>query len=145
MKKPMFIPGLLPTSTLLMDPRFSATARARTIESAVADAKSDVIKANPKELNTRTNRLGESAENAPTPEEKATKKTCSPSPDAKAERKLEAMHRWSFVFLVLAVNAGLFGFTSVFIGIAKILFFPFLILFALFLLIGLSDAKKTNS
>lgn len=46
---------------------------------------------------------------------------------------------WSVVFLIIALIAALFGFTGVYVaaaGIAKILFFVFLVLFALSLLTG---------
>ena len=46
---------------------------------------------------------------------------------------------WSVVFLVIALLAALFGFTSVYLaaaGIAKILFFVFLVLFIMSLLTG---------
>jgi uncharacterized membrane protein YtjA (UPF0391 family) len=49
------------------------------------------------------------------------------------------MLRWSIIFLVIALIAGLFGFTDV-AGtswlIAKILFFVFLILFVVSLIMG---------
>ena len=46
---------------------------------------------------------------------------------------------WSVVFLIIALVAAVFGFTGVYVaaaGIAKILFFVFLILFILSLLTG---------
>ena len=46
---------------------------------------------------------------------------------------------WSVVFLIIALIAALFGFTGVYVaaaGIAKILFFVFIILFVLSLLTG---------
>ena len=46
---------------------------------------------------------------------------------------------WSVVFLIIALIAALFGFTGVYVaaaGIAKILFFVFLVLFILSLLTG---------
>ena len=46
---------------------------------------------------------------------------------------------WSVVFLVIALIAAVFGFTGVYVaaaGIAKILFFVFLVLFILSLLTG---------
>jgi uncharacterized membrane protein YtjA (UPF0391 family) len=49
------------------------------------------------------------------------------------------MLRWSIIFLVIALAAGLFGFTDV-AGtswlIAKILFFVFLVLFVVSLILG---------
>jgi uncharacterized membrane protein YtjA (UPF0391 family) len=55
------------------------------------------------------------------------------------------MLRWSFIFLVIGLFAGLLGFTGVAgaaVGIAKALFVLFLALFVLALLIGLITAKK---
>jgi len=49
------------------------------------------------------------------------------------------MLSWAFSFLVLALIAGLLGFTTVAgaaIEFAKILFFIFLVLFVVFLVIG---------
>lgn len=49
------------------------------------------------------------------------------------------MLRWSIIFLVVAIVAGLLGFTNVAgtaIGIAKILFVVFLVLFLLALVFG---------
>ena len=49
------------------------------------------------------------------------------------------MLHWALVFLVLGLIAALFGFTGIAgasIGIAKILFFIFLALFAIVLLMG---------
>ena len=46
---------------------------------------------------------------------------------------------WSIVFLLIALVAALFGFTGVYVaaaGIAKILFFVFLVLFIVSLLTG---------
>ena len=49
------------------------------------------------------------------------------------------MLRWALVFLIVALLAGLFGFTDI-MGtsylIAKVLFFVFLVLFVLSLLMG---------
>lgn len=49
------------------------------------------------------------------------------------------MLRWSIVFLIVALVAGLFGFTEI-AGpsylIAKVLFFVFLVLFVISLLLG---------
>jgi len=47
--------------------------------------------------------------------------------------------RWSLIFLIVALVAGLFGFTDVAgpsILIAKVLFFVFLVLFVVSLLLG---------
>ncbi len=46
---------------------------------------------------------------------------------------------WSLMFLVIALIAGVLGFTSVYVaaaGVAKILFFVFLVLFILSLVSG---------
>ncbi len=50
------------------------------------------------------------------------------------------MLKWSFAFFVLAIIAGLFGFTGIQAGameIAKILFVVFLVLFLVSLLVGI--------
>lgn len=55
------------------------------------------------------------------------------------------MLRWSVIFLVVAIVAALFGFTGIAAsatGIAKALFFVFVILFALALIAGLFLVKK---
>ncbi len=49
------------------------------------------------------------------------------------------MLSWALVFLIVALVAALFGFTSVYVaaaGIAKVLFFVFLVLLIVSLLIG---------
>ena len=49
------------------------------------------------------------------------------------------MLQWSIVFLVTALIAGVLGFTGVYVaaaGIAKILFFVFLVLFVVSLIAG---------
>jgi uncharacterized membrane protein YtjA (UPF0391 family) len=49
------------------------------------------------------------------------------------------MLHWAIVFLILALVAGLLGFTSIYVaaaGIAKILFFVFLVLFLISLVTG---------
>ena len=49
------------------------------------------------------------------------------------------MLRWTLIFLVIAIIAAIFGFGGVYagaIGIAKILFFVFLVLFVLSLIFG---------
>jgi uncharacterized membrane protein YtjA (UPF0391 family) len=49
------------------------------------------------------------------------------------------MLHWALVFLVIALIAGLFGFTGIYVaaaGIAKILFFVFLLLLIVSLLTG---------
>jgi uncharacterized membrane protein YtjA (UPF0391 family) len=55
------------------------------------------------------------------------------------------MLRWSVIFLAVALIAALFGFTGIAAsaaGIAKILFFIFLLLFALALIGGAFLVKK---
>jgi uncharacterized membrane protein YtjA (UPF0391 family) len=55
------------------------------------------------------------------------------------------MLRWAFGFLVLAIIAGLFGFTGVAVasaGIAKTLFALFLIIFLVMVILGVSAGKK---
>ncbi|MES2762619.1 MAG: DUF1328 domain-containing protein [Bacteroidota bacterium] len=55
------------------------------------------------------------------------------------------MLRWSLIFLVVALIAGLFGFTNIAVGaasIAKVLFFIFVVLFALALIGGAWLVKK---
>jgi uncharacterized membrane protein YtjA (UPF0391 family) len=49
------------------------------------------------------------------------------------------MLSWALTFLIVALVAGVFGFTGVYVaaaGIAKILFFVFLVLFVVSLLAG---------
>jgi uncharacterized membrane protein YtjA (UPF0391 family) len=53
---------------------------------------------------------------------------------------------WSVVFLVIALVAALFGFTSIYAaaaGIAKILFAVFLILFLVSLIMGGMGGRRT--
>jgi uncharacterized membrane protein YtjA (UPF0391 family) len=55
------------------------------------------------------------------------------------------MLRWAFVFLVIGIIAGIFGFTSIAgasIAIAKFLFFIFLAIFVVLLILGLAAARK---
>ena len=52
---------------------------------------------------------------------------------------------WAFVFLVIGLIAGLFGFTGIAgasIGIAKFLDGLFLVVFLILLVVGLSAAKR---
>jgi uncharacterized membrane protein YtjA (UPF0391 family) len=49
------------------------------------------------------------------------------------------MLKWSVIFLIIAIIAGLLGFTTIAgtsIAIAKVLFFVFLVIFIITLLIG---------
>ena len=53
--------------------------------------------------------------------------------------EMRVMLRWVWLFLVLAIIAAIFGFTGVVVaaaGIAKILFFVFLVVFVIGLLMG---------
>ena len=55
------------------------------------------------------------------------------------------MLRWAVIFLIIALVAGLFGFTGIAAasaGIAKILFGIFLLLFLVALLLGIAAARK---
>jgi uncharacterized membrane protein YtjA (UPF0391 family) len=50
------------------------------------------------------------------------------------------MLRWAVIFLIVAIVAGIFGFAGIMVaaaGIAKLLFYIFLILFAVSLVAGL--------
>lgn len=56
------------------------------------------------------------------------------------------MLRWSLMFLVFGLIAALLGFTSIAgtaIGIAKILFFVFAVLFVITLLVGLMATPRS--
>ena len=56
------------------------------------------------------------------------------------------MLNWAFTFLVLGLIAALFGFFGIAgasIGIAKILFFVFLVMFAVMLLVGATRGRGT--
>ncbi|MFN8309060.1 MAG: DUF1328 domain-containing protein [Chitinophagales bacterium] len=55
------------------------------------------------------------------------------------------MLRWSFLFLIIAIIAGILGFTGVAgtaMGIAKILFFVFIGFWLLLLILGVTVFKK---
>jgi uncharacterized membrane protein YtjA (UPF0391 family) len=55
------------------------------------------------------------------------------------------MLKWALIFLVVSIVAGLFGFTGIAVGaaeVSKILFFVFLVLFAIFLVAGLLAYNK---
>jgi len=55
------------------------------------------------------------------------------------------MLRWAVIFLVIALAAALFGFTgiaSAAAGIAKFLFFLFLVMCLIFFIIGISVGRK---
>jgi uncharacterized membrane protein YtjA (UPF0391 family) len=66
-------------------------------------------------------------------------------PEFSGKQKHNLMLRWSFIFLVVALVAALFGFTQIAVGaaaIAKFLFFLFAALFVLALLGGVFIFKK---
>ena len=55
------------------------------------------------------------------------------------------MMKWALIFLVVAIAAALLGFSGIAgaaAGIAKVLFFIGLLLFAIFLIAGWTGAKK---
>ena len=55
------------------------------------------------------------------------------------------MLKWAIAFLVISLMAGALGFTGVAgaaMGLAKILFFLFLVLFVAFLLLGVTVFRK---
>lgn len=55
------------------------------------------------------------------------------------------MLRWALVFLVLGLIAGVLGFTAIAgasIAIAKFLFFLFIAVFLIFLVLGLTAARR---
>ena len=52
------------------------------------------------------------------------------------------MLRWAFIFLVVAIIAGIFGFAGIMVaaaGIAKLLFYLFLVLFLVSLIGGMAS------
>ncbi|HTK78971.1 MAG TPA: DUF1328 domain-containing protein [Rhizomicrobium sp.] len=55
------------------------------------------------------------------------------------------MLRWAILFLILGLIAGVFGFTTIAgasIAIAKLLFFLFVAIFLIFLILGLTAARR---
>ncbi len=55
------------------------------------------------------------------------------------------MLRWAVIFLVVALVAALFGFTGIAVaaaGIAKFLFFLFLVMCLIFFIVGMSAGRK---
>lgn len=57
------------------------------------------------------------------------------------------MLRWALIFLLIGLVAGLLGFTSLAgasIAIAKIIFFIFIALFLVFLIAGLTVARRVT-
>ena len=57
------------------------------------------------------------------------------------------MLKWALIFFIVSIVAGLFGFTGIAVGaaeISKILFFVFVVLFAIFLVAGLLAVDRLN-
>jgi uncharacterized membrane protein YtjA (UPF0391 family) len=57
------------------------------------------------------------------------------------------MLRWALIFLVIGLIAGILGFTSLAgasIAIAKTLFFIFIVIFLVFLILGLTVARRVG-
>ena len=57
------------------------------------------------------------------------------------------MLKWSFIFLIVAIVAGILGFTNIEAGaasIAKILFFIFISVWVLMIILGVTIFKKTE-
>jgi uncharacterized membrane protein YtjA (UPF0391 family) len=55
------------------------------------------------------------------------------------------MLRWALIFLIIALVAALFGFTGIAVataGIAKFLFFLFLVICLVFFIIGMSAGRR---
>jgi uncharacterized membrane protein YtjA (UPF0391 family) len=58
------------------------------------------------------------------------------------------MLRYALIFLVVAIVAGMLGFTGISLAasdIARVLFFIFIVLFAVSLIFGLMGRRSTNS
>lgn len=57
------------------------------------------------------------------------------------------MLKWAFIFLLVSIVAGIFGFTGIAAGaaaIAKLLFFAALALFVIFLVLGLTIFRSVT-
>jgi uncharacterized membrane protein YtjA (UPF0391 family) len=57
---------------------------------------------------------------------------------------MEIMLRWALIFLVISLIAALFGFTGISIaaaGIAKVLFFIFVVITVVFLVLAISAGR----
>jgi uncharacterized membrane protein YtjA (UPF0391 family) len=57
------------------------------------------------------------------------------------------MLKWAFAFLVIGLIAALLGFTGIAgasIGIAKVLFFVFMVIFVVLLIAGLTVARRAG-
>lgn len=55
------------------------------------------------------------------------------------------MLKWAAIFFIIAIVAGVFGFTDIYkasAGIAKIFFFVFVVIFLILLFLGLFTGKK---
>ena len=64
---------------------------------------------------------------------------------ANFNQEVTSILRWAVIFLIIALVAALFGFTgiaSAAAGIAKFLFFLFLVMCLVFFILGMSVAKK---
>jgi uncharacterized membrane protein YtjA (UPF0391 family) len=62
-------------------------------------------------------------------------------------QEITFMLRWAFLFLILGLIAGALGFTGVAgasIGIAKVLFFIFLVIFLAMLILGLTIFRAVD-
>jgi uncharacterized membrane protein YtjA (UPF0391 family) len=72
---------------------------------------------------------------------------CSATPPDKINRRF-AMLRYALIFLVVAIVAGLLGFTGISLAasdIARVLFFIFIVLFAVSLIFGLMGRRSPNN
>jgi uncharacterized membrane protein YtjA (UPF0391 family) len=57
------------------------------------------------------------------------------------------MLKWSFIFLIIAIIAGILGFTNIEAGaaaIAKVLFFIFISIWLLLIILGVTIFKKAD-
>ena len=60
--------------------------------------------------------------------------------------EVKNMLRWAVIFLVIALVAAVFGFTGIAVaaaGIAKFLFFIFLVACLIFFIIGMTAGRRT--
>ena len=79
--------------------------------------------------------------------EEAAKVAIPAEETIKLKKEVKHMLRWALAFLIISIVAALFGFggiASSAVGIAKVLFFIFIVLFAISLVVGLISGKKTN-
>ncbi len=66
----------------------------------------------------------------------------------KSFNEIYTMLKWALIFLIVGLIAGVLGFTTIAgasIAIAKLLFFVFLALFVIFLVLGMSAARKLTN